>query len=99
MEGDWIAHDFAFKSGEKLAELRLHYTTLGNACPRRRGPREATPYIIMHGTGGSGRAFLGAGFGGELFGKDQPLDAADSTSSCPTTSATANPASRATACA
>ena len=28
----------------------------------------------MHGTGGSGRAFLGAACGGELFGKDQPLD-------------------------
>jgi homoserine O-acetyltransferase len=30
----------------------------------------------MHGTGGSGRSFLSAGFGGELFGKGQPLDIA-----------------------
>jgi homoserine O-acetyltransferase len=29
----------------------------------------------MHGTGGNGRAFLSANFAGELFGKDQPLDA------------------------
>jgi homoserine O-acetyltransferase len=27
-EGDFIARDVAFKSGEKLAEVRLHYTTL-----------------------------------------------------------------------
>ncbi|MEI9972576.1 MAG: hypothetical protein WDO73_11270 [Ignavibacteriota bacterium] len=35
-EGDWIAHDFGFKSGEKLSELRLHYTTLAhpNGTPR-----------------------------------------------------------------
>lgn len=25
-EGDYIAHDFKFKSGETLAELRLHWT-------------------------------------------------------------------------
>ena len=36
----------------------------------------ANAVIIMHGTGGSGRPFLGAGFGGELFLKGQPLDAA-----------------------
>ena len=29
----------------------------------------------MHGTGGTGRAFLSAGFAGELFGPGQPLDA------------------------
>src|SRR5258708_29638730 len=29
----------------------------------------------MHGTGGSGRPFLGPGFGGVLFGPGQPLDA------------------------
>ena len=28
-EGDYIAKNFTFSSGEKLAELRLHYTTLG----------------------------------------------------------------------
>jgi len=73
-EGDYIAHDFTFKSGEKLAELRLHYSTLG------RPVRDATGHvnnavIVMHGTGGSGRPFLGAGFGGVLFGKGQLLDA------------------------
>jgi homoserine O-acetyltransferase len=73
-EGDYTVRDFVFKSGEKLAELRLHYTTLG------RPSRDAAGHvnnavIVMHGTGGSGRPFLGANFGGVLFGKDQLMDA------------------------
>jgi homoserine O-acetyltransferase len=75
VEGDWIARDFVFKSGEKLPELRLHYNTLGVPARDAAG-RVTNAVIVMHGTGGSGRAFLGAGFAGELFGKDQPLDAA-----------------------
>jgi len=73
VEGDWTARDFVFKSGEKLAELRLHYTTLG-APARDRSGHVNNAVIVMHGTGGNGRGFLGAGFGGELFGKGQPLD-------------------------
>jgi homoserine O-acetyltransferase len=74
VEGDWIARDFTFHTGEKLAELRLHYITLGT--PARDASGHVTnAVVIMHGTGGTGRPFLGAGFGGELFGKDQPLDA------------------------
>ena len=72
-EGDWIAHDFQFKDGEKMAELRLHYTTLG-APTRNSAGHVNNAVIIMHGTGGNGRGFLSAGFGGELFGKGQPLD-------------------------
>jgi len=72
-EGDWIAHDFEFKDGEKMAELRLHYTTLGTPARNSAG-RVTNAVIIMHGTGGSGRPFLNANFGGELFGPGQPLD-------------------------
>ncbi|HEY2013369.1 MAG TPA: alpha/beta fold hydrolase [Bryobacteraceae bacterium] len=75
VEGDWVAHDFTFHSGEKMAELRLHYTTLG-APTRDPAGHVNNAVIVMHGTGGSGRAFLSAGFGGELFLKGQPLDAA-----------------------
>ena len=28
-EDDYILHDFQFKSGEKLPEVRMHYATLG----------------------------------------------------------------------
>jgi homoserine O-acetyltransferase len=73
VEGDWVAHDFEFKSGEKLAELRLHYTTLGSPARDAAG-HVNNAVIIMHGTGGSGRGFLSAAFGGELFLPGQPLD-------------------------
>jgi homoserine O-acetyltransferase len=75
-EADFIAKDFTFHTGEKMAELRLHYTTLGE--PRRDAAGHVrNAVIVMHGTGGTGRAFVSAGFGGELFGKGQPLDIND----------------------
>ncbi len=74
-EGDWVIHDFTFHTGEKLAELRIHYTTAGKPTRDEAG-RVNNAVIIMHGTGGSGRAFLSAAFGGELFREGQPLDAA-----------------------
>src|SRR5438128_2538327 len=73
-EGDYTLHDFALKSGETLGELRLHYTTLGRPM-RDAGGHVCNAVLIMHGTGGSGRPFLGPGFGGVLFGKGQLLDA------------------------
>ena len=66
-EGDWVARDFRFHTGEVMPELRLHYRTLGNP--------SAEPVLILHGTGGSGANFLTPGFAGELFGSGQPLDA------------------------
>jgi homoserine O-acetyltransferase len=73
-EADWTVRDFTFHTGEKLPELRLHYITLGMPARDASG-RVANAVLIMHGTGGTGRAFLGAQFAGVLFGKDQPLDA------------------------
>jgi homoserine O-acetyltransferase len=67
VEGDFTLRNFRFHSGETLAELRLHFTTIGNP--------SNPAVLIMHGTGGSGRGFLSAQFGGELFGPNQPLDA------------------------
>src|SRR5439155_264078 len=73
-EGDWNVPDFTFKSGEKLASLRLHYITLGSP-ERDAAGHVRNAVLILHGTGGTGRNFLSAEFGGELFGKGQPLDA------------------------
>jgi homoserine O-acetyltransferase len=67
VEGDWTVPDFKFHTGETLPELRLHYYTIGNPSPN--------VVLVMHGTGGSGRGFASQGFGGELFGEGQPLDA------------------------
>jgi homoserine O-acetyltransferase len=74
VEGDFTMNDFQFTTGEKLPELRIHYTTVGAPVKDASG-RVTNAVIIMHGTGGSGRGFLSAGFGGHLFGAGQLLDA------------------------
>jgi homoserine O-acetyltransferase/O-succinyltransferase len=66
-QGDWVAKNFRFHTGEVLPEVRLHYTTVGAPT--------GEPVLILHGTGGSAANFLNASFAGELFGEGQPLDA------------------------
>ena len=74
-EGDYVAHDFKFRSGETLAELKLHYRTLG--IPKRDTQGHITnAVLILHGTGGSGAQFLSPQFANELYGAGQPLDIA-----------------------
>ncbi len=73
-EGDYTILDFKFTSGEKLPELRIHYRTLGKAEKDAQG-RTRNAVLIMHGTTGSGAQFIRPEFAGELFGKDQLLDA------------------------
>jgi homoserine O-acetyltransferase/O-succinyltransferase len=65
-QGDWIAKDFKFHSGETMPELRLHYTTVGESTGQ--------PVLVLHGSGGSAASMLTSGFAGELFGPGQPLD-------------------------
>jgi homoserine O-acetyltransferase len=72
-EADFTVRNFTFKSGETLAEVRIHYTTLGTP------HRDATGAIdnavmVLHGTGGSGRNFLNPVFADALYGPGQPLD-------------------------
>jgi homoserine O-acetyltransferase len=66
MEGDWIARDFHFHTGEVMPELRIHYTLIG--------AESGEPVLILHGTAGAGGNFLNDAFAGELFGPGQPLD-------------------------
>src|SRR6195952_4820330 len=66
-QGDWIAKDFKFHTGETMPELRLHYTTVGEPTGQ--------PVLVLHGSGGSAASMLTAAFAGELFGAGQPLDA------------------------
>lgn len=74
-EGDALLRDFRFRSGERMAELRIHYATLGT--PRLDSKGAVTNAVmVLHGTGGSGRQFLQPQFAGELFGPGQPLDLA-----------------------
>jgi len=74
-EGEFVAKDFRFRDGETLAELRLHYATLGEPVRDAAG-RVTNAAMLLHGTGGSGAQFLQAQFAGELFGAGQLLDTA-----------------------
>ena len=72
-ESDFVVHDFHFRSGETLPELRLHYRRLGS--PKRdRNGTVCNAVLILHGTTGSGAQFFRSEFANELFGKGQPLD-------------------------
>ncbi len=73
-EGDYVTHDFHFRSGETLADLRLHYTTLGTPHRDARGHVD-NAVLVMHGTGGDGHQFLRPQFSGVLFVKGGLLDA------------------------
>lgn len=66
-DATWMAKDFKFHGGETLAELPIHYTTIGDP--------KGEPVLILHGTSGSGTSLLTPAFAGELFGPGQPLDA------------------------
>lgn len=66
-QGDWIAKDFKFHTGDTMPELRLHYTTVGEPTGQ--------PVLVLHGSGGSAASMLTPAFAGELFGPGQPLDA------------------------
>jgi homoserine O-acetyltransferase len=72
-EGDYVAHDFHFRSGETLPELRLHYRTFGKPARDQNG-RVTNAVLIMHGTGGTGKQFLQPQFAEVLFGPGQLLD-------------------------
>src|SRR5450631_4201292 len=67
-QGEWIARDFKFHTGEVMSELKFHYTTIGDPA--------GIPVVVLHGTGGSATSMLTPAFAGELFGPGQPLDAA-----------------------
>ena len=75
VEGDYTISNFKFASGETLPELRIHYRTIGKVEKDAQG-KTTNAVLIMHGTTGSGAQFIRPEFAGELFGKDQPLDAA-----------------------
>lgn len=73
-EHDFVTHNYTFKDGEKLADLKLHYTTFGKPQTDAQG-RTTNAVLILHGTGGTGHQFTRPSFSGVLFGPGQLLDA------------------------
>ncbi len=75
VSADYTIRDFRFASGETLPELRIHYRAIGT--PRRDAKGAVrNAVLLLHGTTGSGKAFLSENFAGVLFGPGQLLDAA-----------------------
>jgi homoserine O-acetyltransferase/O-succinyltransferase len=66
-QGEWIAKDFKFHTGEVMPALKIAYTTVGEP--------SGIPVLVLHGTTGSAQSMLGPTYAGELFGAGQPLDA------------------------
>jgi homoserine O-acetyltransferase/O-succinyltransferase len=73
-ESDFVLRDFRFGTGETLAELKLHYLTLGTA---RRGTAGeiVNAILLLHGTSGSSASWLAPSLADELFAPGAPLDA------------------------
>jgi homoserine O-acetyltransferase/O-succinyltransferase len=96
-EGDYVAHNFKFRSGEQMTELRLHYRTLGK--PARDASGKITnAVLILHGTTGSGTQFLAPYFAAELYNPGHRSTSANISSSLPMALGTVNRPSLATAC-
>jgi homoserine O-acetyltransferase/O-succinyltransferase len=72
-EGDFVTHNFHFRSGETLPDLKLHYATYGKPATDSTG-HVTNAVMILHGTTGSGRQFISPQFAGVLFGPGQLLD-------------------------
>jgi homoserine O-acetyltransferase len=75
-EGAFVIKNYAFRGGEILPELVLHYRTLGTA------KRDATGGIVngvllLQGNTGTGANWLRPTLSDELFASGQPLDAAN----------------------
>ena len=66
-QGEWIARDFRFHTGEVMPQVKLSYLAIGEP--------SGTPVVVLHGTGSAAANMLTPAFAGELFGPGQPLDA------------------------
>jgi homoserine O-acetyltransferase len=72
-DGNYVIPDFHFGSGESIAELKLHYVTLGQPHRDAAGHTD-NAVLLLHGTGGNAHSLLNPVFSDVLFGPGQPLD-------------------------
>ncbi len=72
-EGSHVVKNFAFASGETLAELRINYATWG--APKRDQAGHITNAVLLcHGTTGSWQNFGSPWWSTRMYGPGQPLD-------------------------
>jgi len=74
-DGTLVIPSYRFADGETMNNVKLHYVTLGSPHHDRAG-RVVNAVLVMHGTGGSTKQFLGDNFAGVLFAPGGLLDAA-----------------------
>ncbi len=74
-ERDVVLKDFAFAVGERMAEVKIHVTTLGTPHRDAKGQID-NAVMVLHGTGGDGHQFYRPQFADQLYGPGQPLDIA-----------------------
>jgi len=72
--GDFVIRDFRFSDGTSLPEVRIHYSTLGTL-KRDASGKATNAVLLLHGTTGTGNAYLTPLMRNELFAPGAPLDA------------------------
>jgi homoserine O-acetyltransferase len=75
-EGDYVAGNYSFASGETLPEVKLHYRTIGTAKRNAEG-RIVNAVLLLQGNTGTGANWFRPSLADELFRPGQPLDAAN----------------------
>ena len=96
-DGTVVLPDFKFVTGETLPELKLHYLTLGT--PHRNAAGHVdNAVLLLHGTGGNAHSLMNPLFSDVLFGPGHRSTSRNTSSFCPTISATGKAPSRPTAC-
>src|SRR5258708_34614598 len=73
-EADFVVKDYAFKSGESLTEVKIHYHTLGTA-KRNAAGDIVNAILLLQGNTGTGANWLRPSLADELFAAGQPFDA------------------------
>jgi hypothetical protein len=90
-DGTYTIHNFHFKDGESIPELRLHYLTLGT--PHRDAAGHIDNAIfLLHGTGGNAHSRTASKFSDPLSAPESPPTSPSFSSSSPTTSRAASAA-------
>src|ERR1700686_5007084 len=73
-EGDFVVKSYAFKSGESLPEVKIHYRSLGTI--KRDGNGDiANAVLLLQGNTGTSANWLRPSLADELFKPGEPLDA------------------------
>ena len=72
-EADFVIRNYAFRGGETLPELKLHYRT----AKRNAAGKIVNGVLLLQGNTGTGANWLRPSLADELFAPGQPLDAAE----------------------